>query len=180
MYRIPAREELLSQGDIFRGRFVFPFSDRLNEDFQIAHEDETVPHSQVPNAWQNGSTEVVLLPSHSTELAIVLSNSCDAENDEGKESLEFVTVGAIFPMEAIPNEDNRRNCRRNKIYRYHHLQAFPDAQLVESYVHFGLVVLVDQETLTQTKEARIISMESPYRECLGHRFGEFFSRVAIP
>ncbi len=179
MYRIPAVGELLSQGDIFRQRFVFPFMGGLTEDFQIARGEETAPHTQIPDAWAAG-TEVVLLPSHSTELAIVLSNSCDAENDEGKEPLEFIMVGAILPITLIPSADNRRNCQRNKTYRYHHLESFEQTQLAESYVHFGLVALVDQEELVRVKDSRILSMESPYRESLSHRFGEFIARVALP
>jgi hypothetical protein len=179
MYRLPAVGDLLSQGDIFRRRFVFPFLDGINEDFQVARGDTTSPHTQIPDAWAAG-TEAVLLSSHSTELAIVLSNSCDAENDEGKDSLEFVLVGAILPLSFIPEADNRRNCQRNKMYRYHHLEAAPQAGLPESYVHFGLVALVDQVELAQSKQARILSLESPYRESLGHRIGEFLSRVALP
>jgi len=112
--------------------------------------------------------------------AIVLSNSCDAENDEGKDAVEFVAMGAIFPLDKIPDEKNKNNVRHNKIIRYQHLESSPETGLAESYVHFGLVALVAQETLVQSKNSRILSLESPYRESLGHRFGEFFGRVAVP
>jgi hypothetical protein len=177
---IPPREALLSQGDIFRRRFVFPFSSALDENFQIVRDDATVPDRLAQDAWEGGKTEVVLLPSHATDLGIVLSNSCDADNDEGKDPVEFVLLGAILPIDAIPDANNRRNCQRNKIQRYHHLEPFEDARLAESYVHFGLVTLVDQEELVRAKDARIAAMRSPYLESLGHRFGEFFSRVAVP
>ena len=64
--------------------------------------------------------------------------------------------------------------------RFHHIPAMADIGLLESFVHFGLLALVDQQSLAAFKASRVPALEYPYREDLGHRFGEFFSRVALP
>jgi hypothetical protein len=178
MYRTPEREDLLSQGDIFHGKFAFPYTANLLEDYLILRGDTDTPHSQVPNAWSEGN-EVLLVPSFATNFAIILSNSCDAEPNVG-DPLEFITMGAILPMTTLPEDGKRGDCRRNRIVRLLPLDAFPESNLPESYVHFGLIALVRQEALLAAKETRILALTSPHREALGHRFGEFFSRVALP
>jgi hypothetical protein len=55
-----------------------------------------------------------------------------------------------------------------------------DVGLLESFVHFGLLALVNQQSLVAFKARRVLALEYPYREDLGHRLGEFLSRVAIP
>jgi hypothetical protein len=64
--------------------------------------------------------------------------------------------------------------------RYHHIPAMADVGLLESFVHFGLLALVNQQSLVAFKARRVLALEYPYREDLGHRLGEFLSRVAIP
>lgn len=180
MYHTPALGEFLSQGDIFRRCCVFPYTPSLVEDYFLVREahEGAVPHSELPDAWEDGASETVLLPTYAYDHAIVLSNSCDAEGGE-KEPLELVLVGAVLPLDSIP-ENNRNNCRHRKVIRYHYLEANDAANFPESFVHFGLVALIRQEALIQSKNLRILSLNSPHREDLGHRFGEFVSRVALP
>jgi hypothetical protein len=178
MYRAPDREELLSQGDIFRGKFAFPYTPNLQEDYLIVRGETDTPHTQIPDAWSAGN-EVVLVPSFAAEFAIILSNSCDADSPD-KAPAEFVTMGAVLPMTSLPDEGKRGDCRRNRMVRLFYLEGYPDPNFPESYVNFGLIGLVRQEALIAVKASRILVVESPFREALGHRFGEMFSRVALP
>lgn len=179
MYEIPGIGDLLSQGDIFRARFIFPYSPSPDEDFQIVRGDQLLSHGQVPDAWLGGS-EAVLVPSFSSNFGIVLSNSCDAETVGAKDPLEFISIDAIFPLTALPNDGKRGDCRKNRFIRYHYLDARPVIDFPESYVHFGLSALVRQESLLRLKNSRVLSLASPFRESLGHRLGEFYARVALP
>jgi hypothetical protein len=177
MYRIPPHTELLSQGDIFRGKFAFPYTEDFAAGIQIVREDRVRPSTDIPDAWKNGS-EVMLSPAQVSDFIIILSQSCDAENPK-RPALEFVTIGAIRPLTEL-TEKNQEGCRHHKLIRYHHLAAHPNARLPESFVHFGLLALVRQPSLAAFKAARILALEFPHREDLGHRFGESFSRVALP
>ena len=179
MYRLPVWD-MLSQGDIFRRRCVFPYTASLTEDYLVVPEGQEapVPHSEVQNVWNNGGSEAVLMPTYSHDLFIVLSNSCDAESEQ-KQPLELVLVGAILPL-ATFSAKNQDNCRSHKLTRFHYLREHADTGLPESFVHFGLVAAVRQEALFQSKNLRILSLDYPHREDLGHRFAEFISRVALP
>ncbi len=179
MYEVPEIGALLSQGDILEGPFAFPYSPDPGEEIQIVRGDEVLPEAQVENAWQDGS-EVILMPSQRSRFAIILSNSCDAETEGGKDPLEFLTMGAIFALTTLPDDGKRGDCRKNRFVRFHYLEAIPDRDFPESYVHFGLTALVRQEAILEAKAKRIRTLASPYRESLGHRLGEFFSRVALP
>jgi hypothetical protein len=182
MHNTPAEGDFLSQGDIFRARFVFPYTASLGEEYLLVREGEESPvgHKQVANAWANSAEEIALLPTLSYEHAIILSNSCDAESGpNGKTPLEFVLVGAVLPLDVL-TEKNRDNCRHHKLIRYHYLAGHGPTEFKESFVHFGLVSQVRQEALLQAKKLRILNLSCPYREDLGHRFGEFISRVALP
>lgn len=178
MYRTPERNEFLSQGDIFRGKFAFPYTASLQQDYLIVRDETHTPHSHMPDAWSEPNG-LLRGPSFATDFAVILSNSCDAEPNAG-EPVEFVTMGAVLPMSALPDDGKRGDCRRNRMVRLFPLHAAPGSNLPESYVHFGLVTLVRQQALVAAKQSRILAMESPYREALGHRFGEFFARVALP
>lgn len=177
MYRTPPVTDLLLQGDIFRGRFAFPYIDDPAVSIQIVRDSEVRSSSEVPDAWQNGS-EVMLSAAQVSDLAIILSQSCDAENPH-RPPLDFVTLGAVRPLAEMPS-GNHENCRHGRLIRYHHLQAHPSTGLPESFVHFGLLTLVSQPSLARFKASRVLALEFPYREDLSHRFGEFFSRVALP
>ncbi len=179
MYEIPAGDAQLAQGDIFRGNFLFPYTHDVAEEVQLIREHATVPEGEVADAWATGS-EVLVLPAHRTVLAIILSNTCDLVADAGRDPLEFVTLGAMLPIERLPHEREKGNCRRNRFIRYHYLEPNANPELEESYVHFGLTSLVRQESLSQFRDSRILSLRSPHRESLGHRFGEFVSRIALP
>ncbi len=76
MYDIPAQVAPLYQGDIFRGRFVFPYTPDPGEAIHVIRENAIVPAGQVTGAWDAG-TEIILLPAYHTEFAVVLSNTCD-------------------------------------------------------------------------------------------------------
>jgi hypothetical protein len=178
MYRIPERGEVLSQGDIFHRKFVFPYTATLTEDYLIVRGDTDIPHSQIPDAWSEPN-EVLLSPSFAADFAIILSNSCDTEGGD-KDPLEFISMGAVLSINTLPDDGKRGDCRRNRMVRLFHLAADRAANFGESYVHFGLTALVRQEALVAVKESRILAMQSPYREALGHRVGELFSRVALP
>ena len=177
MYRIPPVAELLSQGDIFRARFAFPYIDDPAVGVQIVRDSGVLPSSEIPDAWQNGS-EVMLSAAQVSDFAVILSQSCDGENLQ-KPPLDFVTLGAVRPLTEMPS-GNHQNCRHGKLIRYHHLQAHADAGSPESFVHFGLLTLISQPSLARFKASRVLALEFPYREDLSHRFGEFFSRVALP
>lgn len=178
MYRVPAREDLLSQGDIFRSKFAFPYTANLQEDHVIIREGRDIGHSLLADAWVAGN-EILLSPSFGTDFGIVLSNSCDVESND-RDPLEFVTIGAVRQITTLPNDGKQGDCRRNRMVRLFHLPAEERVEFPESYVHFGLLTLVRQETLIAIKDSRVLSMDYPYREDLGHRFGELFSRVARP
>lgn len=179
MYRLPVWN-LLSQGDIFKRSCAFPYTPNLTEDYLIVREaqETPLPHSEVENPWANGGSETTLMPTYGYEYFIVLSSSCDAESEE-KEPLELVLVGAVLPLSKLPAK-NQENCRRHKLVRFHYLEAEASVNLPESFVHFGLVACIRQEALIQSKNLRILSLDYPHREDLGHRFGEFVSRVALP
>jgi hypothetical protein len=174
MYEVPRPEDILCQGDIFRGDFVFPFFDP--NEIHIEREQGIVPSRQVDDAWHNG-TEAVLLSANRTEFAIILSNTCDLAGQ--KKPLEFVTLGAILPLDKFSTEKDRGNCASNRLKGFHHLRPHEDADLVDSFVHFGMLTQISFETLNEYKDHRVLSLLSPYKESLGHRFGEFISRVAI-
>ncbi len=76
--------------------------------------------------------------------------------------------------------NSHQDCRRNRLIRYHYLPIDATAGLPESVVHFGLRARVSQPALVAFKASRVLALEFPYRENLSHRFGEFFSRVALP
>lgn len=177
MYRVPPATDLLSQGDIFRGRFAFPYIEDPAGGIQIVRDDQVRPSTEIADSWQNGS-EVMLSAALVSDFAIILSQSCDAENLQ-RRALDFVTLGAVRPLTDL-TEGNQENCKHYRLIRYHYLAAYPDAALPESFVHFGLLALVSQPALATFKASRVLALEFPYREDLGHRFGEFFSRVALP
>ena len=177
MYRIPVANELLSQGDIFHGRFGFPYCEDPTLDIQIVREEVTHPSNEVADAWQNGS-EVMLSAAQVSDFVIILSQSCDAENNQ-RPPLDYVAIGAVRPIVEM-SAGNQQDCRRNRLVRYHHLDAHAGRGLPESYVHFGLITLVRQQSLAAFKGSRVLTLALPFREDLGHRFGEFFSRVALP
>jgi hypothetical protein len=177
MYRIPTATELLSQGDIFRGSFAFSFIHDPAAPIQIVRENQTRNSTEVPDAWREGS-EAVLSAAHVSEFMIILSQSCDAENPP-RAALEHVAVGAVRPITELSTA-NQPDCRRYRLIRYHYLAADAGAQLPESFVHFGLIALVSQPSLVAFKRSRVLALDFPHRENLGHRVGEFFSRVALP
>jgi len=177
MYRVPPVADLLSQGDIFRGRFAFPYMEDLAAGIQIVREDQVRSAIDIADAWQDGS-EVILSPAQVSDFAIILSQSCDAENPQ-RPPLDFVTLGAVRPLTDLAG-GHHENCRHHKFIRYHYLAADANAGLPESFVHFGLLALVSQPSLAAFKGSRVLALEFPHREDLGHRFGEFFSRVALP
>jgi len=177
MYRVPLATEMLSQGDIFHGRFAFSYIEDPGAAIQIVRNDQVTSSADVADAWQDGS-EVMLSPAFVSDFAIILTQSCDAENVQ-KPPLDFVAIGAVSPLISMA-ANTHENCRHNKFLRYHHLPADATAGLPESYVHFGLLALVAQPSLVAFKAARRLSLELPFREDLGHRFGDFFSRVALP
>ncbi len=170
MYRIPPAADLLSQGDIFRGRFAFTFVEDPAAGIQIVRDDQVISSADVGDAWQNGS-EVMLSNALVSDFAIILTQSCDAENIQ-RPPLDFVLIGAVLTLTGM--------AAGSRLLRYHHLPADAHAGLPESYVHFGLLALVDQPSLAAYKAARPLALELPYREDLGHRFGDFFSRIALP
>jgi hypothetical protein len=178
MYRVPLANDLLSQGDIFRGRFAFSFIEDPGVPIQIVRNDQVLSSAEIADAWQNGGSEVMLSNALVSDFAIILTQSCDAENLQ-KPPLDFVLVGAVLPLIGLA-AGNHENCRHNKLLRYHYLPADANAALPESYVHFGLLALVAQPSLAAFKAARRLALEFPHREDLGHRFGDFFSRVALP
>jgi hypothetical protein len=180
MYRVPTLQEFLSQGDIFQRRCVFPYTANLADDFLVVREgqEEPQPHSGLADAWANNAKETILAPTLGYGHFIILSNSCDAESDTAKEPLEFVLVGAVIPFAQL-SAKNQGLARTNRVIRYHHLKADANTNFAESFVHFGLVSLVRQEALIQAKNLRILALALPHRENLGHRFGEFISRVAL-
>src|ERR1700680_2088688 len=145
MYRIPVRDELLSQGDIFRKKFAFPYTASLEEDHLIVRDSQDIAHSQVADAWKEGN-ELLLVPSFAADFGIVLSNSCDVESND-KDPLEFVTIGAVLPITTLQNDGKRGDCRHNRMVRLFHLAVNESVGFPESYVHFGLLTLVRQETL---------------------------------
>lgn len=175
MYEVPNQNTLLYQGDIFRGNFVFPFILDPAEDAHLVREQRVIPASEAPHPWEAGS-ETILLPAYRTDFVVILSNTCEISGE--KQPLEFVTVGAIFSIDTIPNRETRESCARNKIFRFHYLQVHecgPGA----SYVHFGILAQVRLEPLRNFRQNRVLTLVPPYRESLGHRFGEFLSRVAL-
>jgi hypothetical protein len=180
MYRIPTSLEFLSQGDIFRRRCAFPYTASLADDYLVVREDqeEPQPHGGLADAWTNNNAETVLMPTMGVEHFIILSNSCDAESNTPKPPLEFVLVGAVMPLQNMP-QGNQDNCRNHKLVRYHYLAPEQNTAFVESFVYFGLVSLIRQESLVQSKNSRILALAFPHREDLSHRFGEFISRVAL-
>ena len=181
MYRVPTAQEFLSQGDIFRRRCAFPYTANLAEDYLVVREGQEEPqaHNELVDAWSNNAAETILTPAYGYEYFIILSNSCDAESNTPKPPLELVLVGAVLPLDTM-NAANQTNCRNHKLIRFHFLAADQNTALPESFVHFGLVSLLRQEALVQAKNFRILALDFPYREDLSHRFGEFFSRVALP
>ncbi|HYL84455.1 MAG TPA: hypothetical protein VE263_09490 [Candidatus Angelobacter sp.] len=178
MYRVPLANELLSQGDIFHGKFAFSYIEEPGAAIQIVRNDQVISSAGIEDAWQDGSSEVILSVALVSNFAIILTQSCDAENAQ-KAPLDFVAVGAVRPFTEMPL-GNQGNCRHNKLVRYHYLPADAAVGLPESFVHFGILALVAQQSLAAFKAARLLTLEPPFREDLGHRFGEFFSRVALP
>ncbi len=177
MYEIPPREAPLRQGDIFQGNFAFSYTADPAEDISLLRNDVLVPANQVADAWATGSERIVVY-AYRMRLVVVLSNSCDISGE--RQPLEVVTVGAALPITEIRNNGTRENCRRNKVVRFHHLRSHPEPNLQESFVHFGLLALINTERLLGFRQARLLTLISPYRESLGHRFAEFLSRVAVP
>jgi hypothetical protein len=177
MYRVPPATELLSQGDIFRGRFAFSYIDDPAVGIQIVRDNQFRASADTADAWQNGS-EAILSAAQVTDFVIVLSQSCDAENLQ-RRPLDYITLGAVIPFSELP-ANSHQDCKRNRLIRYHYLPADASARFPESFVHFGLLALVSQPALVAFKGSRVLALEFPYREDLGHRFGEFFSRVALP
>jgi hypothetical protein len=175
MYEISNAEAPLYQGDIFGREFVFPFTADFDEETHLVREDRVIPASQIPDAWTAGS-EIILTQAFRTRFAIILSNTCEISGE--KQPLEFVTMGSIFPIDTITKGERRESCVRNKIFRFHHLQAH-ECGFPASYVHFGMLAQVKLETLKDFRASRILALRSPHRENLGHRFAEFLGRVAV-
>jgi hypothetical protein len=180
MYHVPALTEYLSQGDIFKRRCVFPYTASLTEDYLVLTEGQEAPqlHSAVPNAWADNKAETVLLHTFSREYFILLNSSCDIESPD-KPALEYILVGAILPLSEMTSESQRNSCRQHKQMRAQYLEAHPESNFPESFVHFGLVSLVAQQELLQNKSLRILAIDPPHREHLSHRFGEVISRVVL-
>jgi hypothetical protein len=180
MYQRPSRDTLLSQGDIFKVRIAFPYTSNLEEDYLIIRNGQDVPHSKATDAWLGEHpNEFLVAPSFATNYGIVLSNSCDVESED-KNPLEFVTIGAVLPITSLPDQGKHGDLRRNRMVRFFHLPADNEAGFPESYVHFGLLALVRQEAMIAAKRLRVLTLDHPFREDLGHRFGEIFSRIARP
>lgn len=177
MYRVPPAAELLSQGDIFQGSFPFTFIEEPAAPIQVIRGDQALNANEVADAWHEES-EAVLSVARVNSFVIILSQSCDAENLQ-KPALDYVLVGAVRPITDLP-PGRQGDCRRNRFVRFHYLRADPTTNFPESYVHFGLLTSISQPSLVAFKASRILALDFPHREDLGHRFGEFFSRVALP
>jgi hypothetical protein len=177
MYRVPPPGEHLWQSDIFHGRFVFPYNPNPAEDVPIVRDDRIQQSAEVEGAWGNGS-EIVTVPAYFGEYAILLTNTCEISGP--KPPLELVTVAKIFPLAEIPSDETRENCRRrNSVIRFHYLPEHAESGLFESFANFGVVATVSRDALLEMRASRILTLESPYRESLSHRYGEFVSRVAL-
>ena len=176
MYQDPEPTEPLAQGDIFRGHFAFSFLKDPSQELHIARNGVTVPSSQVEDAWGSGS-EVVLFSAFYSKWAVILSQTCDLTPQRQQ---QFVTVGAIIPIEGIQAGAARESCRKNRQTRFHYLAEHLESELNESLVSFERLTLVEREGLENSRELRVLTLPSPYRENLSHRFGEFISRVALP
>ena len=95
MYRVSVAADLLSQGDIFRGRFAFSYIDDPAAPIQIIREDQALNSNDVADAWQEGS-EAVLSAAQVSNFAIILSQSCDAENLQ-RPALDYALVRLHSP-----------------------------------------------------------------------------------
>src|SRR5260370_16568613 len=100
MYRIPPAADLLSQGDIFRGRFAFTFVEDPAAGIQIVRDDQVISSADVGDAWQNGS-EVMLSNALVSDFAIILTHSCDAENIHIP-PLHFALISPAFTLTSLP------------------------------------------------------------------------------
>lgn len=118
---------------------------------------------------------------------IVLSQSCDLENDK----IESVILCPIWPLKALveknphfKSSDAKESLRQGKEPAYHLLDDHTEAQtsLPISVVDFHQIHALPKaylEAIAEKSDQRL-RLLSPYKEHLSQAFARYFMRVGLP
>lgn len=178
-YRRPGPTDPLDQGDVI-GPCPLP-------QFLVQHE-----------GWNNDLLSDPTYDKAAQELVIVVSQTCDLERT-GKERLNSVAVCPVYRVTTLLGNDiyapdmeatgkpvtkkNLTSLRKGGMVGYHYLPSYHgDPEFPESAVDLLQVYTVPRQLLQYLVEIgrRKLTMNPPYRECLGHDLGRVFSRVGLP
>lgn len=111
---------------------------------------------------------------------VVMTQSCDMSNGELPEMI------TVCPFESLVGESKELlgNLRTNKMPEYHLISDKKEGQVKFdfSYVIFSEVYQVNTHLLLEAirKQEKRVIMNSPYREWLSQRFGNYYARVGLP
>ena len=126
--------------------------------------------------------EVIRKPKELDLRVIVLTQSCDLENKKSTR----VQVAVVHATELLVTQGTlkartiRDNVRLHKMFGWYFLEQ--SDLLAESIVDFRDIHTVPRLLLDDlvSRNQRICTLVSPYREHLAKHFADTFSRVALP
>jgi hypothetical protein len=133
------------------------------------------------DCFQNDD-EVVRKPKEIDCRVIVLSQSCDLANQKSTRVQVAVVHETAFLVDqgVLKAKTIRDSVRLHKVFGWYFLEQ--SELLPESIVDFRDIHTVARLLLEDlvTKDLRICTLVSPYREHLAKHFADTYSRVALP
>jgi hypothetical protein len=113
---------------------------------------------------------------------IILTQSCDLLRPERTlDGIEHnVLIAPLVPF-SLSQGKNADNHTKYKLNQHHWLPASKEFAIPYSTIAFALTTSVPYDVLVNhAKSSKCCKLRSPYVEHLGHRFGDLFSRIALP
>jgi hypothetical protein len=160
IYRLPAPEEAVDQGDILDG---CPF-------LSVAAFD---PQTLTP-------TESKLTSGR----AVVLTQACDLANQKATRAIVAVVLDAQFLVEhgVLKAADVRGPIRACRVWGWYFLPANEELGLPESIVDLRQLHTVRLDLLTALcqRGQRLARIQPLYREHLAKHFADTYSRIGLP
>jgi len=189
----------LFQGDIFEA-IPCPYLEQTEPTIFRESGEELVPYEQgqLENAWNNRD-ELILVRARKYQI-ILLSQTCDIHEEgfkklqlaeDQKYDCQFILFAPLLPLTDLDQYPKLRKRQRDRqaletqnIKGGFYLPEYPAVGIHESIVYFHLVASMFKSRSNRfssfNPRKRLASLRSPFREALAHKFGDCFSRVALP
>lgn len=160
MYRVPPREEPISQGDFFDGCPIFG----------LDADEPGVDVASNPTSW---SARVV-----------VMTQACDLA--VGK--TVRVVIAVVHSAQELVDDgvltapQVRDKIRRHQVFGWYFLPRDDAANMPESLVDLRNLHTIPLAILKQLVDhgKRVCRLETPYREHLGQHFSNTYARIGLP